>query len=114
MPVGAGCPGEQAQLEEALFTVMRGRGFGDVYEARYRMVSTLHLQRRPLIIFLCGSACTGAPPTPLSYTHKQSHPRTEKQHIALRRYSTCGLTATINPETEHRLLSADRPLLECL
>mmetsp|Transcript_20455 Transcript_20455/g.61589 ORF Transcript_20455/g.61589 Transcript_20455/m.61589 type:complete len:709 (-) Transcript_20455:317-2443(-) len=49
----------QAQLEEALFSVMRARGFGDVYVTRYKMVSALHLQRRPLIIFLCGSACTG-------------------------------------------------------
>jgi hypothetical protein len=46
-------------MEELLFDVMRSKGFGDQYVRRYRMVTAFHLQRRPLIVFICGSACTG-------------------------------------------------------
>ena len=38
---------------------MRAKGFGDQYVRRYRMVTAFHLQRRPLIVFICGTACTG-------------------------------------------------------
>ena len=51
------CP--QPELEELLFDIMRSKGFGDQYVRRYRMVTAFHLQRRPLIVFICGTACTG-------------------------------------------------------
>ena len=56
----------QSELEETLFELMRGRGYGDDHVARYQMVTAFYLQRRPLIIFICGSCCTGAglQPTP--------------------------------------------------
>ncbi len=38
---------------------MRAKGFGDQYVRRYRMVTAFHMQRRPLIVFICGTACTG-------------------------------------------------------
>ncbi len=37
---------------------MRAKGFGDQYVRRYRMVTAFHMQRRPLIVFICGTACT--------------------------------------------------------
>ena len=46
-------------MEEVLFQIMQGRGFTDTYVRRYRMVTRFHLQRRPLVIFISGSACTG-------------------------------------------------------
>jgi 2-phosphoglycerate kinase len=50
----------QAGLEQILFHIMRGKGFGDEYVRRYQMVTNFNHQRRPLVIFICGSACTGA------------------------------------------------------
>ena len=47
-------------MEEALFRIMETKGFGDHHVKRYKMVSRFHMQRRPLIIFICGSACSGA------------------------------------------------------
>jgi hypothetical protein len=38
---------------------MRARGFGDEYIDRYRMMNTFQQQKRPLIILICGSACSG-------------------------------------------------------
>jgi hypothetical protein len=49
----------QAQMEEVLFQIMQSRGFSDMYVRRYRMVTRFHLQRRPLVIFISGTACTG-------------------------------------------------------
>lgn len=49
----------QAQMEEVLLQIMQSRGFGDMYVRRYKMVTRFHLQRRPLVIFISGSACTG-------------------------------------------------------
>lgn len=54
----------QAQMEEVLFQIMQSRGFGDTYVKRYRMVTRFHLQRRPLVIFISGSACTGVVTNP--------------------------------------------------
>ena len=61
-PQGTECllrDGAQAEMEELLFDIMRSKGFGDQYVRRYRMVTAFHLQRRPLIVFICGTACTG-------------------------------------------------------
>jgi hypothetical protein len=49
----------QAQMEEVLFQIMHSRGFTDTYVRRFRMVTRFHLQRRPLVIFISGTACTG-------------------------------------------------------
>ena len=38
---------------------MRARGFGEDYIQRYRMMNAFQQAKRPLIILLCGSACTG-------------------------------------------------------
>ena len=46
-------------MEEVLFQIMHGRGFTDTYVRRFRMVTRFHLQRRPLVIFISGTACTG-------------------------------------------------------
>ena len=52
-------PRPQAELETILFSVMRSKGFGDEFVHRYRMVNHFFQQKRPLIILICGSACTG-------------------------------------------------------
>jgi hypothetical protein len=49
----------QDELETVLFNSMRARGFGDEYIQRYRMMNAFQQQKRPLIILICGSACTG-------------------------------------------------------
>ncbi len=49
----------QDELERVLFNSMRSRGFGDEYIQRYRMMNAFQQQKRPLIILICGSACTG-------------------------------------------------------
>ncbi|KAL4538457.1 hypothetical protein Ndes2526B_g03240 [Nannochloris sp. 'desiccata'] len=49
----------QDELETVLFNSMRVRGYGDDYIQRYRMMNTFQQQKRPLIILICGSACTG-------------------------------------------------------
>lgn len=38
---------------------MREKGFGDEYVNRYKMVSKFFQQRRPLVILICGSPCSG-------------------------------------------------------
>lgn len=38
---------------------MRSKGFGDEFINRYRMVNQFFQQKRPLIILICGSTCTG-------------------------------------------------------
>ena len=49
----------QAELEEVLFATLHARGYGDLVP-RYRLVSRFYQQKRPLIVLICGSACTGA------------------------------------------------------
>ena len=49
----------QEELEAVLFGSMRARGFGDEYVDRFRMVNKFQQQKRPLIILICGTACTG-------------------------------------------------------
>lgn len=49
----------QEELEEVLFAQLRQRGFGDDYVRRYQMVTRFFQQKRPLIILVAGSACTG-------------------------------------------------------
>lgn len=43
-----------------LFALLRQRGYGDDYVRRYQMVTRFFQQKRPLIILVAGSACTGA------------------------------------------------------
>eukprot|EP00887_Chlorella_sp_A99_P007753 scaffold20.g7753.t1 len=47
------------ELEEALFGVMRARGFGEEYVRRFRTITRFYQEKRPLIVLICGSACTG-------------------------------------------------------
>lgn len=49
----------QEDLEEALFSSMRARNFGQEYIDRFRMVNRFQQQKTPLIILVCGTACTG-------------------------------------------------------
>ena len=50
----------QEELEEVLFGLLRQRGYGDEYVRRYQMVTAFFQQKRPLIVLVAGSACTGA------------------------------------------------------
>ena len=49
----------QEELEEALFAILRAKGYGGEYVRRYQMVTRFFQQKRPLIILIAGSACTG-------------------------------------------------------
>uniref|UniRef100_A0A1D1ZI04 2-phosphoglycerate kinase n=2 Tax=Anthurium amnicola TaxID=1678845 RepID=A0A1D1ZI04_9ARAE len=49
----------QSDLEANLFKLMERRGYGEEYINRYRMMTRFHHQRVPLVILVCGTACTG-------------------------------------------------------
>lgn len=49
----------QSDLEANLFKLMERRGYGVEYINRYKMMTRFHHQRVPLVILVCGTACTG-------------------------------------------------------
>ncbi|XP_020672553.1 uncharacterized protein LOC110092375 [Dendrobium catenatum] len=49
----------QSDLEANLFKLMERRGYGEEYINRYKMMTRFHHQRVPLVILVCGTACTG-------------------------------------------------------
>ncbi|KAJ3681857.1 hypothetical protein LUZ60_014430 [Juncus effusus] len=49
----------QSDLEANLFKLMERRGYGEEYINRYKMMTKFHHQRVPLVILVCGTACTG-------------------------------------------------------
>lgn len=49
----------QDELEEVLFQTMRDRGFAADHIRLYRMMIRFQQSKRPLIIMVCGSACSG-------------------------------------------------------
>ncbi|KAL6847707.1 hypothetical protein ACP4OV_022495 [Aristida adscensionis] len=49
----------QSDLEANLFKLMEKRGYGKEYIDRYKMMTRFHHQRVPLVILVCGTACTG-------------------------------------------------------
>ncbi|XP_026446656.1 uncharacterized protein LOC113347254 isoform X2 [Papaver somniferum] len=48
----------QSDLEANLFKLMERRGYGEEYINRYNMMTRFHHQRVPLVILICGTACT--------------------------------------------------------
>lgn len=49
----------QSDLEANLFKLMERRGYGEEYINRYKMMTRFHHQRVPLVILVCGTACSG-------------------------------------------------------
>lgn len=49
----------QSDLEANLFKLMERRGYGQEYINRYNMMTRFHHRRVPLVILVCGTACTG-------------------------------------------------------
>ncbi|KAL5718923.1 hypothetical protein ACHQM5_011775 [Ranunculus cassubicifolius] len=49
----------QSDLEANLFKLMERRGYGEDYISRYKMMTRFHHRRVPLVILVCGTACTG-------------------------------------------------------
>eukprot|EP00803_Ostreobium_quekettii_P010751 evm.model.scf_186.13 EVM.evm.TU.scf_186.13 scf_186:101302-105734(-) len=49
----------QVQMEQTLFRIMEGKGFGAPYIERYQMVNQFFQERCPLLILICGAPCTG-------------------------------------------------------
>lgn len=49
----------QDELEAELFGLLNSRGYGQEYIERYRLFNTFFQQRRPLIILIAGTGCTG-------------------------------------------------------
>ena len=49
----------QAAMEEALFSIMRGYGYGEDYIARYRLMTRFNHRRVPLVIMVLGTGCVG-------------------------------------------------------
>ncbi|KAL9240376.1 hypothetical protein vseg_014603 [Gypsophila vaccaria] len=49
----------QTDLEANLFKLMERRGYGVEYINRYKLMTRFHHQRVPLVILVCGTACTG-------------------------------------------------------
>ncbi|GAB4825915.1 hypothetical protein Ancab_008782 [Ancistrocladus abbreviatus] len=48
-----------SDLEVNLFKLMELRGYGEAYINRYKMMTRFHHQRVPLVILVCGTACSG-------------------------------------------------------
>lgn len=48
-----------SDLEANLFKLMERRGYGEEYINRYKMMTRFHHMRVPLVILVCGTACTG-------------------------------------------------------
>ncbi len=49
----------QDAMEEALFSIMRGYGYGEDYIARYRLMTRFNHRRVPLVIMVLGTGCIG-------------------------------------------------------
>ncbi|ERN00750.1 uncharacterized protein LOC18428822 isoform X2 [Amborella trichopoda] len=49
----------QSDLEANLFKLMERRGYGEEYINRYKMMTRFHHQRVPLVVLVCGTACSG-------------------------------------------------------
>ncbi|GAB2265440.1 hypothetical protein Dimus_000495 [Dionaea muscipula] len=49
----------QSDLEANLFKLMERRSFGEEYINRYKMMTRFHHLRVPLVILVCGTACSG-------------------------------------------------------
>ncbi|GAB4858807.1 hypothetical protein Ancab_010285 [Ancistrocladus abbreviatus] len=49
----------QSDLEANLFKLMVRRGYGEEYINLYKMMTRFHHQRVPLVILVCGTACSG-------------------------------------------------------
>ncbi|KAF0935825.1 hypothetical protein E2562_036309 [Oryza meyeriana var. granulata] len=49
----------QSDLEANLFKLMKKQGYGEDYINRYKMMTRFHHQRVPLVVLVCGTACTG-------------------------------------------------------
>ena len=49
----------QAAMEEALFSIMRGYGYGEDYISRYRLMTRFNHRRVPLVIMVLGTGCVG-------------------------------------------------------
>jgi 2-phosphoglycerate kinase len=50
----------QFQTQKALLLqLMEKRGYGEDYINRYKMMTRFHHQRVPLVVLVCGTACTG-------------------------------------------------------
>ena len=49
----------QAEMEAALFALMRANGYGGAYIRRYRMMSAFNQQRIPLVILVSGTGLVG-------------------------------------------------------
>ncbi|KAI3659900.1 hypothetical protein MP638_003400, partial [Amoeboaphelidium occidentale] len=49
----------QLELEQHLFEIMHDFGYGDIHKNNYRMMSSFHHQRIPIIIFIAGMPCVG-------------------------------------------------------
>ncbi|KAK4340850.1 hypothetical protein RND71_039351 [Anisodus tanguticus] len=84
----------QADLEANLFKLMERRGFGEEFIKRYKMMTSFHHQRVPLVILVCGTACVG------------------KSTIATQLAQRLNLPNVLQTEMVHELLrtSTDAPL----
>ncbi|KAG9135251.1 hypothetical protein Leryth_024539 [Lithospermum erythrorhizon] len=87
----------QSDLEANLFKLMERRGYGEEYINRYKMMTSFHHQRVPLVILVCGSACSG------------------KSTIATQLAQRLNLPNVLQTDMVYELLrtSTDAPLASC-
>ncbi len=73
----------QRDFEDRLFKMLRSFGFGSEYVDRYRMISTFHVKRIPLLVFVMGTECTGYSSLSVEVAARLSIPRIVQSAIVL-------------------------------
>lgn len=80
----------QAQLEDTIFRFLRQRQLGEEVVGRFRLLSSFHTRRQPLLVLICGSS--------LSF----------KSTIATQLAERLNFTNVLNTDWVHRLLACPR------
>ncbi|XP_042394667.1 P-loop NTPase domain-containing protein LPA1 homolog 1-like isoform X2 [Zingiber officinale] len=87
----------QSDLEANLFKLMERRNYGEEYINRYKMMTRFHHQRVPLVILVCGTACTGKSTIATQLAQRLNLPnvlQTEMVYELLRTSTDAPLTST--------------------
>ncbi|KAJ1691594.1 hypothetical protein LUZ63_015749 [Rhynchospora breviuscula] len=87
----------QSDLEANLFKLMERRGYGEEYINRYKMMTRFHHQRVPLVILVCGTACTGKSTVATQLAQRLNLPNvlhTDMVHELIRTSTDAPLTST--------------------
>ncbi|GMH08777.1 hypothetical protein Nepgr_010617 [Nepenthes gracilis] len=103
----------QSDLEANLFKLMERRGYGEEYINRYKMITRFHHQRVPLVILVCGTACSGKSTIATQLAQRLNLPnvlQTDMVYELLRTSTDAPLAST--PVWEREFLSSEELITE--